>query len=236
MVLECDFLTPDELFQFDRKLVDQVSIPVGECYPPEIITNYFAWYGGMVQKFRPARFLEIGARYGYTAIVLCEAALKGGFEFEYLGIDDESYPPARGVTVGSCTWANRNFEALSLSNMARAVRWNSITQGLPPNCGTFDMIHIDGNHDTHGVANDIGHCWPVLNVGGFLLFDDVQMPQVKLAIDQWLESMHGRDEVVVVQFAENERGHCYIRKTGLTRTDLETLTPDFSLPSPERAA
>ena len=222
MVIECDFLTRDELFKFDRKLIDQVSIPVGECYPPEIFTNYFGHYGGMVYKFKPRRFLEIGARYGYTAIVVCQAALAAGVApFEYLGIDDESYPPAKGVTVGSCAWANQNFAKLSLQNMARAVKWNSITQGLPPNCGVFDMIHIDGNHDTGPVLGDIGHCWPVLNEGGFLLFDDYQMPPVKRAIEQWLEGFVDAEEVVAVQFADSERGHCYVRKLGITGGDLK---------------
>ena len=222
MVVEVEFLRDNELFIFDRRLIDQVSIPVGECYPPEIFTNYFSFYGGMVQKFKPRRFLEIGARYGYTSLVVCEAAIQSGFSFEYLGIDDESYPPAKGVTVGSCAKANQNFEALSLQNMARAVKWNSITQGLPHNCGTFDMIHIDGNHDYPWPGNDLRIAWPVLNEGGFLLFDDFQMSGVRRSIEEWLESEHVKDNVVAVQFIENERGHCYVRKLGTTKADLDT--------------
>jgi len=234
MVVECDFLKQDELFQFDRKLVDQVSIPVGECYPPEIFTNYFSYYGGMVQKFKPRRFLEIGCRYGYTAIVVCEAALSAGVApFEYLGIDDESYPPARGVTVGSCEWANRNFAALSLDNMARAVKWNSITKGLPTNCGTFDMIHVDGNHDYPWPGHDLRLAWNVLNEGGFLLFDDFQMDGVSRCVTEWLEGFaaEGHEtEVVAVQFVENERGHAYIRKLGVMGGDLARCSFDFATP------
>lgn len=220
MVVETDFLTKDELFHFNRELIDQVAFPVGDRYPIEIMTNYFAWYGGMVKKYRPIRFLEIGVRYGYTGIVCCLAALKVKVKgFTYLGIDDESYLPAPGVMVGSCTKANENFAAVGFDGIARALKWNSITQGLPPGCGTFDMIHIDGNHDTHGVLNDLGHCWPVLNKGGFILLDDYYFPEIKLAVEQWLEPWTEREEVVAVQFVKNERGHCYMRKTGLMKSD-----------------
>ena len=227
MVVECEFLNTDELFQFNRELIDQVAFPVGDRYPVEIMTNYFAWYGGMVHKYRPARFLEIGVRYGYTGIVVTAAAIqKSDKPFEYLGIDDESYH------ARSCDQANQNFATLGFHHKARALKWNSITQGLPPNCGTFDMIHIDGNHDTHGVLNDLGHCWPVLNVGGFILLDDCYFPEIKLAIDQWLTpySEDELGEVIAVQFAANERGHCYIRKLGIEGGPLEKCPFDFTKP------
>lgn len=223
MVLETEFIRREELPVLDRNLVDQVAFPVEDRYPQEIFDNYFAWYYALILKFKPRRMLEIGVRYGYTAIYACHAALRAGCLFDYLGIDDESYPPSPGVTVGSCAWANKNFEQLSLQNMARAVRYNSMTQGLPPNCGTFDVIHIDGNHEEHGVTNDLRLAWPVLNTGGFILLDDWYMHPIKLAIERWLEGFLGAEEVLAVQFVDNERGHCYVRKTGLTITDLESL-------------
>jgi hypothetical protein len=140
-------------------------------------------------------------------------------DFEYVGVDDESYPPAPGVTVGSCTKANDNFRLAGCADCCRALKWNSF-HGIPAGLGTFDLIHIDGNHDKHGVLNDLGHCWPILRVGGVIVLDDYQMPPIRDAIHEWLEAQTHGDDVVEVQFVDDERGHCLLRKTGLTRDDL----------------
>lgn len=225
MVAEVQFYKREaDAFLFDRQLIDQVAFPVGDRYPQEIFDRYFADYGGMVQKFKPKRILEIGVRYGYTAICFCLAAKAAGIERPvYVGVDDESYPPAPGVNVGSCAKANDNFTIAVPFADARAIRWNSFS-GIPATLGTFDLIHVDGNHDTHGVLNDLGHCWPILNIGGFILLDDYYMLPIQKAIHQWLEGFVENDEVVAVQFVENERGHCYLRKTGIQASQLADAT------------
>ena len=209
MVVEAELLTASERFSFDRAMIDKVAFPLGDRYPPEIFTSYFEWYSGLAHKYQPRRILEIGVRYGYTGIVFLIGARdsKGQCDTEYLGIDDESYHH------GSCAQANLNFAQIFPWARMKAVRWNSF-DGLPSNAGTFDLIHIDGNHDTHGVLNDLGHCWPALNPGGIIILDDYQFPQIKLAIDTWLEAKDISEEVVEVQRLETERGHCLLRKTG----------------------
>jgi len=213
MVLEAQlFDNETERFYFDRAIIDKVALPLGDRYPDEIMSNYFAQYGGMVQKYRPRRILEIGVRYGYTAIVLCTAALytavrsgKTDCDVEYLGIDDESYH------ANSCAQANENFRiAIPWAN-ARCLRWNSF-DGLPPSCNSFDMIAIDGNHDQHGVFNDLQICWPALNPGGVILLDDYQMPQIVRAIDNWLALYDTGEEIIEVQEVQNERGMFLLRK------------------------
>lgn len=215
MVVEVEFLTEPEWWKFDRRLVDQVAFPLGDRYPQEIIDRYFAVYGGLVHKFRPRHMLEIGVRFGYTGIVCCAAALAAGVErFEYLGIDDESYH------AGSCQQANDNFRIVGFHARCRALRWNSF-DGIPAKLGTFDLIHVDGNHDKHGVLNDLMNVWPILHQRGFVILDDYYFPQIREAIDQWLEEFVDSDNVVAVQFVEDERGHAIIRKTGLRREELQ---------------
>lgn len=208
MVVDGSFYNPEvDRFEFDRALIDKVAFPLGDRYPQEIFDRYFYDYGGMAQKFKPRRVLEIGVRYGYTGIVFCLGARGklGIVDIDYVGLDDESYH------ANSCAQANANFaQAVPWAN-ARAMRWNSFN-GLPKDIGTFDMIHVDGNHDTHGVLNDLGHTWPVLNPGGFILLDDYYMPPIRKAIDTWLAAMDVSEEVVEVQWVENERGHAYVRK------------------------
>ncbi len=206
MVIETELITAEDQHAFDRKLIDDVAFPVGDRYPGEIFSNYFFWYTALVKRYRPKRILEIGVRYGYTGIAFCWTALEMGIdEIEYLGVDDESYH------ARSCDRANANLrQVVPLAN-ATALRWNSF-DGLPPNCGTFDLIHIDGNHDDFGVLNDLQICWPVLNEGGVIVLDDYQMPGIQRGVNNWLSIFDGSPEVIEIQEVDTERGHFLIRK------------------------
>lgn len=196
-------------FIFDRQLIDQVAFPLGDRYPPEIFSNYWNSYGGVVQRYRPQRMLEIGVRYGYTAAVCCLAATaaKPPYALSYVGLDDESYH------ANSCAVAQENLRKVVPLNDARVLKWNSFN-GLPPSVGSFDLCLVDGNHDRHGVLNDLGHCWPALNPGGIIILDDYYMDPIKNAIDTWLDAMDVSDELVEVQWVPNERGHAILRKSG----------------------
>jgi hypothetical protein len=49
---------------------------------------------------------------------------------------------------------------------------------------TFDLIHIDGNHDTAPVMKDVELYLPLLKPEGFIVMDDVSWESVKPAYDQ----------------------------------------------------
>jgi hypothetical protein len=48
----------------------------------------------------------------------------------------------------------------------------------------FDLIHIDGNHDTAPVLQDVALYLPLLKPEGFIVMDDVSWESVKPAYDQ----------------------------------------------------
>lgn len=207
MVLERQFFTDADRYPIDREIIDAVALPVGDNYEDSLFSGYFADYAGMARKFGPKRILEVGVRYGYIAIAMCLGikARLGRPQVEYRGIDDESYH------AGSCAKANENFRQVVPWADALAIKWNSF-DGLPPGIGTFDFIHIDGNHDYHGVWNDLTNCWPVLNPGGFILLDDATTPGIKSAIETFLAGLDGGSETVHWQWQMNERNHIYIHK------------------------
>lgn len=49
--------------------------------------------------------------------------------------------------------------------------------------GKFGLIHIDGNHDTSAVLQDVEDYLPLLAPGGFIVMDDISWPSVKPAVD-----------------------------------------------------
>lgn len=53
--------------------------------------------------------------------------------------------------------------------------------------GYFDIIYIDGNHETRYVLEDAVLCFKKLKVGGYLILDDYSFPTVGKAIDSFVD-------------------------------------------------
>lgn len=204
--------SPAERVPVERAFLDEVALPAGDNYGDELFTEYLADYAGMAVKYHPARVFEIGVRFGYIAMCMANAVHNAGAQqFEYLGIDDESY------VFGSCERANANFAHRCPYASMRAIKANSF-YGLPQGIGTFDFIHVDGNHDYHGVQNDLGRVWPLLNEGGFILLDDAAKQDdqgnpgpIYRAIQDFLNTIPA-DDRVEWQYVENQRCHVYIHR------------------------
>lgn len=219
MVKETVLFDPANRWVPKRDLIDALCPRCGDApYMDGVFTDYFADYCGVMRQERPARFFEIGARYGYTAIVMMQALydLDPDAMTEYLGIDDESYH------YRSCDKANENL-ALSFPEglyPALVRKWNSITQGMPVDCGAFDLIHIDGNKEYHGRMNDLVIAWPYLTPGGLIIMDDAAKVcddgtpgPTYAALMDFLKQFETSEEVHVEwQYHINLTHHLYVRK------------------------
>jgi predicted O-methyltransferase YrrM len=49
----------------------------------------------------------------------------------------------------------------------------------------FDLIHIDGGHDTHTVVNDFIHTESLLSPNGVIVFDDYNYGNIKEVVDYY---------------------------------------------------
>lgn len=201
-----------------RPLIDNLccQMPINDRYDDSLFMGYFSDYAGMAAKYRPARILEIGVRFGYTAICMMWGLHQTDPQAKvvYRGIDDESYHPC-------LVQANYNFlQAVPWAD-AHAMRYNSITQGIPPEhriLDHWDFVHIDGNHDYLGVANDLERVWQLVSDGGIILLDDaMDIPSnpIAQAIKDFVVKVDNPETRIKIHWQENERWHCYIEKTSL---------------------
>ena len=62
---------------------------------------------------------------------------------------------------------------------------------------TFDLIHIDGGHDTQTVENDFTHTQELLTKDGIVIFDDYNFGNIRNAIDKYV------DEGVISEYTED---------------------------------
>lgn len=140
------------------------------------------------------RFLEIGSLEGRSAIWVARNVLTGSNS--YLTCVDHFDADYERVF-------DRNIAAAGVADRVVKVRGTSQERlrSLPHD--GFDVIYVDGAHEEHAVRMDIELSWPLLKVGGIIVFDDYRLVVPndggpKPAIDAFLVAYEERIEVLDV--------------------------------------
>jgi predicted O-methyltransferase YrrM len=105
---------------------------------------------------------EIGSRFGYSASAIL--GVLGGDAAEITCFDDELY------VKGSNEVLSQNLSKLFPHVKAMIVKEKS--QDLTDLMGSYDIIHVDGDHTGPGTRSDMTLAWSCLNPGGLMLVDD----------------------------------------------------------------
>jgi 2-polyprenyl-3-methyl-5-hydroxy-6-metoxy-1,4-benzoquinol methylase len=106
--------------------------------------SYYRMKWAISRVLEPKTILEIGVRFGYSALAFLNASPSA----RYLGIDLDS--PAFGGTVGAIDWARK------ACNQYRAQFLIADSTKLDRFPGErYDLIHVDGQQDGDGTMNDL---------------------------------------------------------------------------------
>jgi Methyltransferase domain len=216
--------TNADLFSLEERL----SVPISRIAHPDDIQifgthwgdeTYYGDYCGIAAKYGPRRILEIGVRYGYSGIALCDGALRSGFtvpRVSYTGIDAECYGASE---PGGLPYHLYRSNAIAAENFkrffepdavhTRFVTLNTQQEALPPlvTSSKYDLIGIDGEHSYKGTLHDMAETWPLLREGGLMLVDDMGMEAVARAVFHFVQQVPAQ-----CQLHPNERMLMIIRK------------------------
>lgn len=155
--------------------------------------DYYPFLNSLARDFKAERVLEIGVRYGYSAV----AFIRGNPVREYVGIDYDLYD------ASSSTKSRANLDYLTNQQPVDVTLIKADTQTLENldvlDGRRFDFIHIDGDHSYEGALTDLRTFWNVLDVGGHMLVDD--------------SIFYGSVRSACVQFAKEVDEPCYDVKT-----------------------
>lgn len=117
---------------------DELSYLFDEWVP------YYRMKYAICKSINPASILEVGVRYGYSAITFLTAAPQA----TYLGIDIDA--STFGGKSGAVTWAKK------ITGEYKAEFLIGDTQQMTTFPGDFyDLIHIDGQQDGDGTIHDL---------------------------------------------------------------------------------
>lgn len=164
--------------------------------------TYYADFCGLAHKYAPKSVLEIGVRYGYSGIAICQGAFDAGRrQIHYTGMDWE------GVAYRSNGVAKENFLRFAPFARPEIHFINTQTQEWPASVlkDRYDFINVDGDHSYEGALHDMHGCWPLLLPGGIMTIDDCAGRDVLEAVQCMLSNLRAAGERVDYQMLNNER-------------------------------
>jgi predicted O-methyltransferase YrrM len=146
------------------------------------------WLGFVPQTTTPIRYLEIGVLCGNN--VLSVEKLYASHPDSVLvcvdpWIEYEEYSEYKGKI--------QSYYDMFLDNTAHIedkleIHRTFSHEALPKfeDC-SFDLIYIDGNHRTHFVLEDAVLAFRKLKVGGWMVFDDYEGPDIPIGIHAFID-------------------------------------------------
>jgi len=104
--------------------------------------------------------LEIGSYEGRSTVWLLQNILTGeGSTIDCCDLFDGEFRDR--FTANTSPWANRV-----------TIHQGASAKTLPSLAGSYDLAYIDGNHTPLGVIADAVLTWPLVKIGGIVIFDD----------------------------------------------------------------
>ena len=149
----------------------------------------------------PINYLEIGCAHGGNAIIISKSYAKHPDSKLYCvdpWMDYDEYPEYKGAQETS--WENFNRNIQKLSDPAKFVIKRGLSEDIVPTLPDkfFDLIFVDGNHETEYVYRDGLMSLEKVKIGGYIVFDDYSgyWPQTKEGINKFIQTAGPRVRIV----------------------------------------
>lgn len=191
----------EKLYSDIGKILDDIPIDLGGgCSLDK--AYLLAW---LIRRHDLKQTVDIGVYRGRSFFpqALAHKRFTGGMVY---GVDPYSAAEAREGDVGSGTTSseeiNRFIERTDWQAICRTVTSKIGELGHAEHCAlltkpsadaagqfkensvSFDLVHVDGNHDTDKVMQDLEMYLPRLKQNGFIVLDDVSFASVRPAYEE----------------------------------------------------
>jgi len=150
-------------------------------------------------------YVEIGCYAGGSACLLLQRPLTDVYSID-LGYP--IYPEVVLKNVQNLNKSNNKFTYIQ-GNSQSTETLNKLRNIID---GGIDILFIDGDHSYEGVINDFTLYFPLLEEGGYVIFDDYAdykfSPQVKHAVDYVVKNFNGFEVIGCFGNEFGARGEC----------------------------
>lgn len=175
------------------------------------------WALVMPIENKPINYLEIGVLHGHNLIKVANSYCNHPNSKLYCidpWSDYDGYSEYKNQQETSWNIFNKNIDIANIRNKLTIYRnlSENIIPDLPDNY--FDIIFIDGNHETEYVYKDGVMSFSKLKSGGYMIFDDYfyynsNWPETKIGVDRFMKEYEDKVEVITIK---NSFYQCILRK------------------------
>ena len=177
----------------------RIKLPV--TYEGPIYTPASHWRRFVdIQKNTPIHYLEIGVFYGIHLFEVAKTFPNAQLHGVDPWLDYEEYPEYKGQQNTIFNGFQRNLSKCPHKSRIQAYRGfsNDIVPQFPNEY--FDIVFVDGNHETEFVYKDACMSFEKTKSGGYIVFDDMDekdWPQTREGVRQFENEYVGKIEMVV---------------------------------------
>jgi SAM-dependent methyltransferase len=173
----------------------------------------YKWNGIILEQNIPMKIMEIGAYHGANVCSLFKTfATHPKSEVHCVDPwkDYDDYPEYKGKQSSNYSLFLQNISKLPPEEVQKIYIHRMLSHKIDAHFvdETFDIIYIDGCHETLYVLQDAMIALKKLVPGGYLIFDDVQDPKVLQGLQMFLNvSQHLIEPEVKSRFCQ-----AYVKK------------------------
>lgn len=154
---------------------------------------------GAAKLLQPRNYLEIGVRRGRSVCSLAKASPASNIVASDMWLADYAGMPNPGPDfVGGELKRMGHTGDLHFINGDSHVEMPKLRQNNPQL--RFDMITVDGDHTEEGARKDLEDVYPMLNVGGVIIFDDISHPDIPYMRSVWDTFAKARPELKTYEY------------------------------------
>ena len=172
------------------------NMPSSKAWKSLHAANYYGYYRQIAEQVQPTCILEIGVRYGYSAL----AMLLGcglNCRVDYTGIDHEFFS-------GSNAYAESKIRTRTRGAVKVLKQTSQDLQQVP---GTYHLVHLDASHRPDGLLIDLNLIGPAVVADGVIVIDDMKRHDTYATALRWAAA-----RAFEVQTLDSMQGTLLIRK------------------------
>lgn len=169
--------------------LEKAYLPSG--FQGNVYNLSYKWQNIIPATDKPCKVLEIGAYHGANACSLVKTFCKNQ-KSEIHCVDPwadyEAYNEYKNLQASNYSIFLKNISKLDSSDVSKIYlhRISSADIDCRFSDNYFDIIYIDGNHSTFYVLQDALLSLKKLAPGGYLIFDDIQDPEVSYGLKMFV--------------------------------------------------
>ena len=171
--------------EYDYKFTtDEVKSYLPEGYEGNVFRLTYTWIPVIPITDEKPMILEIGSYHGANLCSFMKTYAKHP-ETEIHCVDPwkdyHGYPEYQTVQPTNYSLFLKNISKLSPSDINKIHLHRGLSEDIVPTFTneSFDIIYVDGNHETKYVVEDALLCFKKLKPNGWIIFDDLQAPEVQ---------------------------------------------------------